>query len=85
MKYRSKPVVIEAFQFKGTESLYEMVLVWKEPFLNSHWFTGAELSIGTNEGIVRASPGDWIIRGTIGEFYPCHDEVFRQKYEEVGE
>lgn len=39
--------------------------------------------ISTLEGIMHAKPGDWIIRGTENEFYPCIDSVFRRKYEPV--
>jgi len=39
--------------------------------------------IDTLEGTMAAKPGDWIIRGLEGEFYPCVDSVFRRKYEPV--
>lgn len=39
------------------------------------------LTIQTLEGFMEAPPGWWIIRGTKGEFYPCRDDVFREKYE----
>ena len=38
------------------------------------------LTIRTLEGDMRAAPGDWIIRGTEGEFYPCKPSVFNRKY-----
>jgi len=41
------------------------------------------LTIQTLEGFMEAPPGWWIIRGTKGEFYPCRDDVFREKYEEL--
>lgn len=41
------------------------------------------MEIWTLEGVMQAKPGDWIIRGLIGEFYPCKDEVFKAKYEEI--
>lgn len=85
MKYRSKPVVIEAVRFDGTESAYEMVMAWGESFLRVHGFDGTHMFIETLEGQRTAHQGDWIIRGTIGEFYPVKDEVFRVKYEKVGE
>ena len=44
---------------------------------------GGQLLIGTLEGTMRASPGDWIIRGTRGELYPCKPDVFATKYEKV--
>jgi hypothetical protein len=41
------------------------------------------LVIGTLEGEMRANPGDWIIRGVQGEFYPCKPDIFDQTYEAV--
>jgi hypothetical protein len=37
--------------------------------------------IPTLEGDMRGSPGDWIIQGVTGEFYPCKPDVFDQIYE----
>lgn len=42
---------------------------------------GRQLAIGTLEGVMTAQPGDWIIRGTEGELYPCKPSVFERKYE----
>jgi hypothetical protein len=41
------------------------------------------LNIDTLEGTMRASPGDWIIRGVAGELYPCKPGIFAQTYEAV--
>lgn len=41
------------------------------------------LLVGTLEGPLRAEPGDWIVRGTVGELYPVKPEVFRETYERV--
>lgn len=42
---------------------------------------GKQLLIGTLEGTMTANAGDWIIRGTEGELYPCKPSVFERKYE----
>ena len=39
------------------------------------------IAITTLEGIMIASPGDWIIRGIQGEFYPCKPDIFEATYE----
>jgi len=39
--------------------------------------------IQTLEGTMQASPGDWIIRGVAGEFYPCKPDIFEATYEAV--
>ena len=44
-----------------------------------------ELLIATLEGVMRASIGDWIIRGVAGEFYPCKDSIFSATYEPADE
>ena len=43
------------------------------------------LIISTLEGLHWADPGDWIIRGVRGEFYPIKDSIFRETYEPVDE
>lgn len=39
------------------------------------------LVIATLEGQMQAKPGDWIIRGVQGEFYPCKPDIFSETYE----
>ena len=81
-KYRKKPVVIEAVQFNGRNSA------------DIHEFCGDKvrepvgkdyLEIETLEGIHIASPGDYIIKGIKGEFYPCKPDIFEMTYEPVGD
>ena len=43
------------------------------------------MDIHTLEGVMHADPGDWIIRGVQGEFYPCKPDIFEQTYEAVEE
>lgn len=84
MKYRKKPVVIEAKQFTGMEtdtfvfngeSVTKTFLVMVNPEKRKC------LEIQTLEGTHRADPGDWIIRGVKGEFYPCKPDIFAATYE----
>lgn len=79
MKYRKKPVVIEAWQF-DTERFAEMPL-----WVSVYWFAGECLHIPTLEGVMRANEGDWIIRGVKGELYPCKPDIFAATYEPVEE
>lgn len=79
MKYRKKPVVIEAVQWNGT-NMTEIANFTK----NSNRyieFEGDICRIETLEGIMTASKGDFIIKGVQGEFYPCKPEIFEQTYE----
>ena len=48
-----------------------------------HWYNRPHIAILTPEGRMRASPGDWIIRGVQGEIYPCKPDIFAQTYEKI--
>jgi hypothetical protein len=92
MKYRKKPVIIDAWQFDP----------WSPPghvpaWINFTWFSeeveldanGKEcrgrklMSIPTLEGTMTANVGDWIIKGINGEVYPCKPDIFEATYEPV--
>lgn len=81
MKYRKKPVVIEAIRFTGDN--------WAdvERFAPGHVieeFAGSPCEVYDNlhDTWVAFDKGDWIIKGVKGEFYPCVDTVFQETYEE---
>jgi hypothetical protein len=87
-KYRKRPVVIDAVRFDGSESSMNDVV--NELGDGGFAATGAsglvgwrdgKLIIKTLEGYHEASPGDWIIRGVKGEFYPCKPDIFEMTYE----
>jgi hypothetical protein len=84
MKFRKKPVVIEAIQWTGSN--YEEV----SEFMQTQRGTvdiddplNPALLVHTTEGVMKASPGDWIIRGVKGEYYPCKPDIFEMTYEPV--
>ena len=88
MKFRKKPVVIEAVQFiDRPELIGELADFLDETCeLKSHQEDGYDVSkivIHTLEGDMTASEGDWIIKGIKGEFYPCKPEIFAATYEVV--
>ena len=78
MKYRKKPIVIEAFQWTGNNTT--QLLHWMLPDIEPD-AEASELTIKTLEGDLHASIGDWIIRGVKGEFYPCKPDIFQETYE----
>ena len=94
MKYRKKPIVIEAFQM--TEERRKDNRDWPE-WLNKAWQMDIEeegavginpndascyfLVVNTLEGIVRIDWNDWIIKGVKGEVYPCKPDVFTMTYD----
>jgi hypothetical protein len=90
--YRKKPVVIEAVQFSGFDQESGQVILSDRPewlvgeFGNKILFFGEQdtLTLPTLEGDMKASIGDWIIKGVQGEFYPCKPDIFEKTYEKVG-
>ena len=89
-RYRKKPVVIEAMQLPtdGDIARYVEIADWLSgvgatavPAVND--LVGTAIRIPTLEGDMLAQPGDWIIRGVAGEFYPCKPDIFDATYEEV--
>jgi len=98
-KFRKKPVVIEAHLWDGVhvddalnfirdghEDFKHLPKAPDDPHIdNGIGFTppDARLYIPTPEGTITASPGDWIIKGIKGEFYPCKPDIFAQTYEAV--
>lgn len=83
-RYRKKPVEVVAEQV--TDENIVFVAVWcgaSVQRLRDLEGTPIALSIPTIEGHMRAYPGDYVIRGVEGEFYPCKAGIFHQTYEEV--
>ena len=86
-KFRKRPVVIDAMRFdesNGAEAAkwcggrFVQESKASDPSDVAYW-----LAIPTLEGVMRASLGDWIIRGVQGKFYPCKPDVFAATYEPV--
>jgi hypothetical protein len=84
MKFRKKPVVIDAVQFTGRNFVELAAFCGRElQSAASSEAPEAALEIPTREGTMRASVGDWIIRGVQGEYYPCKPEIFAATYEAI--
>jgi len=79
MKYRKKPVVIDAVKWDGHN--YDEV----SRFTGIMYYPigAGGILIDTLEGKMTASIGDYIIKGVNGEFYPCKPDIFAKTYEEV--
>lgn len=80
MKYRKKPVIIEALQWNGHNKSEISNFVSKNEILNFEKFI---ISIKTLEGTMFAQVNDYIIKGVNGEFYPCKPDIFNKTYEQV--
>ncbi len=90
MKYRKKPVVIEAVQLRwdtwsemcdhaGVGRLLDNKPQGVEGLPNN----AIGMDIPTLEGLMRADENDWIIKGVKGEIYPCKPDIFEATYEPV--
>lgn len=97
MKFRKKPIVIDATCNQGT---WPPILSWLEELAGDKFGgfafqpmkappitrnSDGSLNIATLEGVMRADVGDWIIRGVKGELYPCKPDIFAATYEPVEE
>lgn len=89
MKFRKKPIIVEAFIWTGGPDQKEDP-VWMCDAIkhNEAYFIKAgtpyvEFYIKTLEGDMRVNEGDWIIKGIQGEIYPCKPDIFKLTYEVV--
>lgn len=91
MKYKKKPVVIEAIQWNGINLEEVKQFVGdnlKYQIIDSAWQVGKGrpyvlMEIKTLEGTMKVSERDFIIKGVNGEFYPCKPDIFEKTYELV--
>ncbi len=87
MKFRKKPVVIDAEQWDGTFQDMERIkqIFPKLQTLASGYHkannTVHHWKIGTLEGSHYVSPNDFVIQGVKGEYYPCKPDIFAQTYD----
>lgn len=82
--YRKKAVSVEARQVNLAN--LDQVAKWCNGIVrrredNFH----PRIQIMTLEGVVTAQLGDWVIKGVMGEFYPCRDDIFQMTYEPADE
>ena len=82
-KFVKKPVVIEACQFDGANITEVENFVGKKLPTVISSDEDTQLVVSTLEGDMKASKGDWVIKGVNGEFYPCKPDIFEQTYELV--
>ena len=89
MKYRKKPLVVEAVKFDVEKWLYDRKEAY--PMVETKETSNSTLGkyfsyepvIETLEGDMTVSDGDYIIEGIQGEFYPCKPNIFEATYEPV--
>lgn len=87
-RYKKKPVEIEAVQYTGEIDSANEILEWaaasgSAETIAYHSLPEPSLSIRTLEGVMKAKPGDYVIRGVAGEFYSCRSDIFHDTYDVV--
>ena len=86
MLFRKKPVVIEANIFRGGAESATSIINWALTFdARSIRYRSDDdtLRIDTLEGTMKASAGDYVVRGVSGGFYPCKPDIFDATYDQV--
>ena len=88
MKFRKRPVEIEAVRYTGdnaddVKAFIGHATVEQKALPGPGRGMTEGIVIRTLEGDMKASVGDWIIRGVQGEFYPCKPDIFEATYEPV--
>lgn len=93
MKFRKKPVVVEAIHWTGDgESLHKVAML--NEFCGRNWARADSVDVpgpqdaenvvvwnGLEEQWLNVPVGHWIIRGVRGELYPCAPAVFQETYQ----
>lgn len=84
-RYRKKPVAIEAMQLTSENASEVAAWCGGDTWVDSMLYPADErpihVMIRTLEGTMQADPGDFVIRGVQGEFYPCKPDIFAATYE----
>ncbi|MFA5990452.1 MAG: hypothetical protein WC803_12725 [Sphingomonas sp.] len=83
MKYRKKPVVIDAIQWTGKnfQEIEKLLELGDGKRSISYGNQVDYLEIHTLEGTMKANKGDFVIKGVSGELYPCKPDIFEKTYE----
>ena len=83
MKYKKKPIQIEAYQYDGTN--LEFLKNWtnNKIFTVINYYGEDIIFITTLEGNMLVSHNSWIVKGIKNEFYPVNDDIFNLTYEKI--
>lgn len=86
-RFRKKPVEVEAIRYTGRNCHDVALFLYGEVGAEAWRDCGCDGDevwlVVTLEGTMEARPGDWIVKGVQGEFYPCKPDIFAATYDEV--
>jgi hypothetical protein len=88
MKFRKRPVIIEAVQFLSGDPSTHTHVNFGYPKAEGDVRPNAldgKFWVHTLEGPLTVSERDWIITGTSGEHYPCKPDIFVTIYDPIPE
>ena len=84
MKFRKKPIVVEAWHFaKGSKAPSWVIAAASFIEISLDGEVVGRIRLETLEGTMTAQPGDWIVRGVKGEVYSVQPDIFEATYEPV--
>ena len=78
MKYRKKPVLVDALRWSGA-NFYDMESFLETP--RNGFFRGDTLYLYAGNTAFRVVPGTWVIRGATGDYHPCWADAFDKVYD----
>lgn len=85
MKYRKKPIEVNAWQITDRVREPDWVVDYRHDGKGIYWDRlspdAVWIIIPTLEGFMKAHCGDWIIQGVKGELYACRKDIFEETYE----
>lgn len=81
MFVKKKPVIVESYRpwDENAPAWFEEAILQKK----IRELTNGEFEIDTLEGMMIASPGDYIMKGIKGELYPCKPDIYAMTYEDA--
>ena len=81
MKVKKKPIVVDAWEIITSQQAGELAQAVIDGLIK--YCEDGSVLVNTLEGVMQGSPGDWIIRGINGEYYPCKRDIFLKTYDAV--
>jgi hypothetical protein len=87
MKFRTKPIYVDAMQWTGNN--FDALLDWRNNFPDNDLQTGrggfkidaGKLIVQSGDAFMGANVGDWIVRGMVGNYFPINEDMFKWGYE----
>ena len=84
MKFRKKPIEIEAVQMPSRAGDFTRAPQWLKDAIAAetvYYISPGDFAVKTADGVMEGRSGDWIIQGIEGELYPCKRTIFEATYE----